>query len=144
MFHIPCGKDVHSTLEPVVNYMLGPSSVALINTGARFPACMKTVQDVPITLQMGCTCIITLPRLIPLILVLLRTGMNNTANPPDSDRLCTIGELCGFGGIEANAEPDQWFRYVRSASSSHIRPDSHVEPGLSRRYSYTQGSFILR
>ncbi|TFL06742.1 hypothetical protein BDV98DRAFT_625461, partial [Pterulicium gracile] len=80
------------SFKPVVNYMLGPSSVALINTGARFPACMKTVQDVPITLQMGC--------------------MNNTANPPDSDRLCTIGELCGFGGIEANAEPDQWFRFI--------------------------------
>lgn len=43
-----------SRVQPTVNYMLGPSSAALINVGARFPACMKDVAEVPPTLQLGC------------------------------------------------------------------------------------------
>lgn len=31
--------------KPVVNPMLGPSQSAIINAGARFPPCMKLVQD---------------------------------------------------------------------------------------------------
>ncbi|KIY62902.1 rhomboid-domain-containing protein [Cylindrobasidium torrendii FP15055 ss-10] len=77
------------SFKPVVNYMLGPSSALLINEGARFPACMKTVTDVPSTLQMGC--------------------MNNTANPATS--LCTIEDLCGHGGFDGK-EANQWWRFI--------------------------------
>lgn len=40
--------------QPVVNPMLGPSSSALIQMGARFPPCMKNVTDVPITTLLPC------------------------------------------------------------------------------------------
>ena len=42
-------------LQPVVNPMLGPSSSALINVGARFPPCMKDVTTVPVSTQFPCT-----------------------------------------------------------------------------------------
>ncbi|THH09466.1 hypothetical protein EW145_g1984 [Phellinidium pouzarii] len=78
------------SLKPVVNYMLGPSESALIDVGARFPPCMKDVLDVPITLELPC--------------------MNDTANPPTE--VCPISELCGFGGIDSNETPNQWFRFI--------------------------------
>ncbi|KAI0274728.1 hypothetical protein BC834DRAFT_814572, partial [Gloeopeniophorella convolvens] len=77
------------SFHPVVNPMLGPSESALIRVGARFPPCMKTVQDVPVTLQLPC--------------------LNDTANPPD--RLCTIEELCGRGGFHGHT-PNQWWRFI--------------------------------
>ena len=40
--------------QPVINPMLGPSQSALINMGARFPPCMKTVEGVPTTTLFGC------------------------------------------------------------------------------------------
>jgi len=71
--------------------MLGPSSSALINLGARYPPCMKLVDAVPPTLNIAC--------------------MNNTANPVD--RICTIEDVCGFGGFH-DKTPNQWF------DSSHL------------------------
>jgi len=69
--------------------MLGPSGSALIRLGARFPACMKTVPGVPVTLNLPC--------------------LNDTANP--ADRLCTVEELCGHGGFHGQ-EPNQWWRFI--------------------------------
>jgi len=77
------------SFHPVVNPMLGPSGSALIRLGARFPACMKTVPDVPVTLTLPC--------------------LNDTANPPD--RLCTVEDLCGHGGFHGQ-EPNQWWRFI--------------------------------
>jgi membrane associated rhomboid family serine protease len=77
------------SFKPVVNPMLGPSSSALINVGARFPPCMKLVEAVPPSLQLGC--------------------LNNTANPPDE--LCSLETICGFGGFRGN-NPNQWFRFI--------------------------------
>ncbi|KAI0053335.1 rhomboid-domain-containing protein [Auriscalpium vulgare] len=77
------------SFKPVVNPMLGPSGSALIRVGARFPPCMKTVQDVPVTLQLPC--------------------LNDTANPPD--RLCTIESICDHGGFNGQ-EPNQWWRFI--------------------------------
>ncbi|KAF9044628.1 rhomboid-domain-containing protein [Hymenopellis radicata] len=79
------------SFKPVVNYMLGPASAVLINVGARFPACMKLVDDIPPTFQLGC--------------------MNNTANPVDSDKICTVEDICGFGGFH-DADPNQWYRFI--------------------------------
>ncbi|KAF8807315.1 rhomboid-domain-containing protein [Phlegmacium glaucopus] len=77
------------SFKPVVNPMLGPSSSALINLGARFPPCMKLVDQIPPSTLLGC--------------------MNNTANPPTS--ICTVEDLCGFGGFH-NKAPNQWFRFI--------------------------------
>lgn len=77
------------SFKPVVNPMLGPSSSALVNLGARFPPCMKLVTEIPPNTQMAC--------------------MNNTANPPD--RFCTVETICGFGGF-GGKEPNQWFRFI--------------------------------
>lgn len=41
--------------QPTVNPMLGPSQSALINVGARFPACMKDVDSIPLTTEFACT-----------------------------------------------------------------------------------------
>jgi membrane associated rhomboid family serine protease len=77
------------SFHPVVNPMLGPSMSALIQLGARFPACMKSVAAVPLSTQFGC--------------------LNNLANPPDI--LCSLEEICGFGGFH-NKAPNQWFRFI--------------------------------
>ncbi|KAF4623366.1 hypothetical protein D9613_001726 [Agrocybe pediades] len=77
------------SFKPVVNPMLGPSSSALVNVGARFPPCMKFVTQVPPTTLLGC--------------------MNNTANPVTE--ICTVEDLCGFGGFHGK-EPNQWFRFI--------------------------------
>ncbi|THV07698.1 rhomboid-domain-containing protein [Dendrothele bispora CBS 962.96] len=79
------------SFKPVVNYMLGPASAVLINVGARFPPCMKLVEAIPPTMQMAC--------------------MNATSNPPSPDTLCTVEEVCGFGGFH-DGNPNQWFRFI--------------------------------
>jgi len=77
------------SFKPVVNPMLGPSESALINLGARFPPCMKSVVGLPTSTQMPC--------------------LNDTANPATS--LCTIEDVCGFGGFHGGT-PNQWFRFI--------------------------------
>lgn len=77
------------SLKPVVNPMLGPSTSALINLGARFPPCMKSVEAVPTSTPFAC--------------------LNNTANPAVD--ICPLEEICGFGGFEGK-EPNQWFRFI--------------------------------
>jgi hypothetical protein len=76
------------SFKPVVNPMLGPSQSVLINMGARFPPCMKSIAAVPTTTLFGC--------------------LNNTANPPDS--LCSLEDICGFGGFH-DGPPNQSFRF---------------------------------
>ncbi|KAF9535374.1 hypothetical protein CPB83DRAFT_841646 [Crepidotus variabilis] len=78
------------SLKPVINPMLGPSSSALISLGARFPPCMKLVQQVPPSTNLACA--------------------NNTANPVTE--ICTVADLCAFGGIPPSGEPNQWFRFI--------------------------------
>ncbi|KAI0756738.1 rhomboid-domain-containing protein [Daedaleopsis nitida] len=76
------------SFKPVVNPMLGPSSSALIQLGARFPPCMKDVPEFPPTTPVAC--------------------LNNTANPV-TER-CSLETVCGFGGFH-NGTPDQYFRF---------------------------------
>jgi len=78
------------SFHPVVNPMLGPSTSALIHVGARFVPCMKQVQGIPAEFSFPC--------------------LNNTANPPTS--MCSISDICGFGGFGPNSEPNQWFRFI--------------------------------
>ncbi|EMD41974.1 hypothetical protein CERSUDRAFT_79578 [Gelatoporia subvermispora B] len=77
------------SFKPVVNPMLGPSSSALINVGARFPPCMKVVEGVPLNTLLPC--------------------LNDTANPPD--KVCSLEDVCGFGGFH-DETPNQWFRFI--------------------------------
>jgi len=77
------------SFRPVVNPMLGPSSSALINLGARFPPCMKLIQDIPLDTNLPCA--------------------NNTANP--ATITCSIEQICAFGGFKGEG-PDQAFRFV--------------------------------
>ena len=74
--------------------MLGPSSSALINLGARFPPCMKFVSQVPPSTLLGCKLASSSQNEVHYYIWI---GMNNTANPVTS--ICTVEELCGFGGV---------------------------------------------
>ncbi|KAK2461986.1 hypothetical protein APHAL10511_006449 [Amanita phalloides] len=77
------------SFKPAINPMLGPSGSELIFVGARFPPCMKLVELVPPSTQLGC--------------------LNNTANPPT--RVCPLENLCSFGGFHGK-NPNQWFRFI--------------------------------
>jgi hypothetical protein len=76
-------------LKPTFNWLIGPSSSVLINTGARFTLCMKPFPEVS-----------GIPLACP----------NNTANPVTS--LCSLEDVCGFGGFGPTGVPDQSFRFV--------------------------------
>ncbi|KAF8846303.1 rhomboid-domain-containing protein [Paxillus ammoniavirescens] len=109
------------SFKPVVNPMLGPSGSALINLGARFPPCMKSVQGLPSSTLMPC--------------------LNDTANPPDI--LCTIEEVCGFGGFHGST-PDQWFRFITPiflhAGFIHILLNMFAQLTLSAQIEREMGS----
>jgi len=76
--------------------MLGPSSSALINLGARFPPCMKYVSQVPPSTSLGCKLASSSQKEVQSY-IYTWIGMNNTANPVTS--ICEVEELCGFGGM---------------------------------------------
>lgn len=87
-------------IHPSFNVMIGPSPYVMINMGSRFLPCMHNVQGVQ-----SSTTNITWP----------------CPNTTTSDALCTLSELCGFGGVQEPAydgnadqtpEPNQWFRFI--------------------------------
>ncbi|WWC64118.1 uncharacterized protein I303_106726 [Kwoniella dejecticola CBS 10117] len=75
--------------KPTFNPMIGPSSEVLINIGARFPPCMKLVEDLPPSFQLAC--------------------LNDTSSTPTTS--CSIEEICGHGGFHGE-NPDQSWRFV--------------------------------
>ncbi|KAG8905985.1 hypothetical protein FRB99_007842 [Tulasnella sp. 403] len=77
------------SMRPFVNPLLGPNQAVLIQVGARFAPCMKDVEQVPLTMELGCP--------------------DNVNNPPTS--LCTIEQLCAHGGFNGG-EPNQWWRFI--------------------------------
>ncbi|KAF8905496.1 hypothetical protein CPB84DRAFT_1771583 [Gymnopilus junonius] len=109
------------SLKPVVNPMLGPSSSVLVHVGARFPPCMKLVEQVPPSTSLPC--------------------MNNTANPVTS--ICTVEDLCGFGGFH-NEAPNQWFRFITAiflhAGFIHIIINMLAQLTLSAQIEREMGS----
>jgi len=75
--------------QPQFNPMIGPSTYVLINMGSRFVACMHTLKEVNAqSIKWPCP--------------------NTTTN----DALCSLSDLCGFGGIPDNQVPNQWFRFI--------------------------------
>ncbi|KAG6334043.1 hypothetical protein ID866_5046 [Astraeus odoratus] len=109
------------SFKPVVNPMLGPSESALINLGARFPPCMKSVANLSSSTLMPC--------------------LNDTANPPTS--VCTIEEVCGFGGFGDGA-PNQWYRFITAiflhAGIIHILLNMLAQLTLSAQIEREMGS----
>ncbi|KAH6892102.1 hypothetical protein B0T10DRAFT_285231 [Thelonectria olida] len=87
-------------IKPSFNPMIGPSTQVLINMGARYVPCMHNVDGIQ---SNG-----TFPVLCP--------------NATKTTQVCTLSELCGFGGVpNPNAthpdkyqspEPNQWFRFI--------------------------------
>ncbi|GLB36056.1 putative rhomboid family protein [Lyophyllum shimeji] len=109
------------SMKPVVNPMLGPSSSALINLGARFPPCMKLVEAVPPSTNFAC--------------------LSNTANPPTE--VCPLEEICGFGGFH-DKDPNQWFRFIvpifLHAGFVHILLNMFAQLSLSAQIEREMGS----
>ncbi|KAL2167638.1 hypothetical protein VTG60DRAFT_975 [Thermothelomyces hinnuleus] len=93
--------------KPSFNPMIGPSPLVLINMGARFVPCMHNVDGIQNANR-------TLPWPCP----------SSTTNDPNSpENQCTLGDLCGFGGVpepaykpgtplDTKPAPNQWFRFI--------------------------------
>ena len=90
-------------IKPQFNPMIGPSVHVLINMGARFVPCMKTIDGItnnPIT---------TYP-------------CPDTTVADTTKEGCTLAKWCGFGGANIpsdlggtapkGGEPDQWYRFI--------------------------------
>lgn len=73
------------------NYMIGPSSEMLINLGARFTACMRSIPEITST-PFRC--------------------LNDSSTSTSSiTTTCTLEDICGFGGFGSSGVPDQTFRF---------------------------------
>src|SRR3954468_4299062 len=73
-------------IKPSFNPMIGPSPWVLINMGARYVPCMHNVEGIQSSttpISWGCP----------------DTTSNDVA-------LCTLGELCGFGGFDVQYNGD--------------------------------------
>lgn len=76
--------------KPSFNPWIGPSTLVLINMGARYTPCMRIVEgitDDPI----------------------LRFPCPNSTSFTNSDG-CSLSQLCGLSGI--GRPPDQWYRFI--------------------------------
>lgn len=90
-------------IKPQFNPMIGPSVHVLINMGARFVPCMKTIEGITDNPTITYPC-------------------PNTTVSDTSKEGCTLGEWCGFSGgnIPSNlggtapkgGEPNQWYRFI--------------------------------
>lgn len=72
------------------NYMIGPSSELLINIGARFTGCMRSVPEITAT-PFRC--------------------LNDTSSSSTTSVTCTLEDICGFGGFGPDGVPHQTFRF---------------------------------
>lgn len=91
--------------KPSFNPMIGPSTYVLINFGARFVPCMHNVDGITNaneTISWPCP---------------------DTTSADTSTYICTLSDLCGFGGIPEpkysvdasmsdKPEPNQWWRFI--------------------------------
>lgn len=77
-------------IHPSFNYMIGPSTQVLINMGARYVPCMRTISEIQNSSQ---------------------TILWPCPNTTTSESECTLSQLCGLGGINFE-HPNQWFRFI--------------------------------
>ncbi|KAI9315097.1 hypothetical protein BX666DRAFT_1959344 [Dichotomocladium elegans] len=97
-------------LDPF-NIMIGPSAQTLIQTGARYPPCMRNTTAMPSTNQYIC---FSKPYEAN-----GHAGIKDDNNQPDfadfnnpRQSLCTLQEVCGMGGFLQPQTPDQTFRFI--------------------------------
>lgn len=96
-------------IHPSFNPMLGPSPYVLINVGARYVPCMRSV-NATIKDSSG-NVISTIPVADPSV------GMQ-CPNTTTNDAHCHLAELCGFGlNLDEKSDgtipqPDQWWRFI--------------------------------
>ncbi|KAI8150052.1 hypothetical protein BJV82DRAFT_503422 [Fennellomyces sp. T-0311] len=101
-------------LEPF-NYMLGPSVQILIQTGARFPPCMRNSTDMPPMQRYVCinaTTAAAIEASESLSLFDPATDATNPINLMLGPSVCTLEDVCGFGGFANPRTPDQAFRFL--------------------------------
>ncbi|KAG2228142.1 hypothetical protein INT45_009188 [Circinella minor] len=112
------------------NYMLGPSIQILIQTGARFPPCMRHTAHMPPTQNYICINATTAETIQTSTFLSLFESENEafTTQPPweqqnnitkgnhNDDRMelsiCSLEDICGFGGFANKKTPDQAFRFL--------------------------------
>ena len=84
-------------IHPQVNPMLGPSFPILINMGARYVPCMKSIKDIlpdrTVSIDSGWPC-----------------PHRTTSNLTDPSNQCPLSELCGFQTL--GNTPNQWYRFI--------------------------------
>lgn len=92
-------------IKPQFNYMIGPSNYVMINMGARWVPCMRSiegVQNANKTINWPC------PNSV-------------TSDRNSSQMACTLSQLCGFSGVpnprlggslNDQPQPNQWFRFI--------------------------------
>jgi membrane associated rhomboid family serine protease len=87
-------------VHPQFNPMIGPSTYVLINTGARFVPCMRTIPQVENSA-------------VPISWPCPNTTSSDPTNPSNH---CDLAALCGFSATNSAASfdqhPDQWFRFI--------------------------------
>ena len=87
-------------IHPQFNPMIGPSTYVLINTGARFVPCMRTIPEVQ-----NSSTPITWP-----------CPNTTTSNANDPSNHCDLAALCGFSAQNSasafDTHPNQWFRFI--------------------------------
>jgi hypothetical protein len=88
------------SVKPYFNPMIGPSTDCLINIGARFVPCMRSVAQFNNTVE---------------------NSLFPCPNRTTSDLQCTLGDWCGFsgnnipkfmGGASDGTVPGQWYRFI--------------------------------
>ncbi|KKY30119.1 putative rhomboid family membrane protein [Diaporthe ampelina] len=92
-------------IKPSFNPMIGPSTYVMINFGARFVPCMHNVDGITNANES------------------ISWPCPNTTSSDTSTYICTLSDLCGFGGIPEpkysldasmsdKPEPNQWWRFI--------------------------------
>ena len=119
-------------IHPTFNPMIGPSTELMINMGARYVPCMRTIaeiQNATETIEWPCP-------------------NTTTTSSTASSNQCTLSELCGLGGINLES-PNQWFRFITPmflhAGIIHIGMNMIMQMTMGREMEIQIGSirFVL-
>ncbi|KAJ8652725.1 hypothetical protein O0I10_011607 [Lichtheimia ornata] len=93
------------------NFMIGPSAQTLIQSGARYPPCMRNTTAMPPEEQYIC---FSQPYEAN-----GHAGIKDNNNQPDlpdfnnpRQSLCSLQHVCGMGGFLRPSVPDQTFRFI--------------------------------
>ncbi|KAI8375347.1 hypothetical protein EDC96DRAFT_601498, partial [Choanephora cucurbitarum] len=97
-------------LDPI-NYMLGPSVEIMIQSGARFTPCMRSIESMPPDEHY--VCLQTIAEHVdeykePLLL------LESIDDPVLFNASCSLVSFCGMSGFQHDRVPDQTYRFVTS------------------------------